>query len=151
MIPLSNIDLLSFQESLRFSSNANGASQVFDLIRKKFVRATPEEIVRQLWLMYFLEDRSINPKLIAVERSIQIHGMKKRFDVVVFSKNSEPLLLVELKAPQVALQQSAFDQIVQYNMGMKVPYTLISNGEKHYCIQIDHQQKAFTYLNHLPV
>jgi hypothetical protein len=127
-----------------------GSPTVFDPLRRKYVRATPEEIVRQLWILYFLESLSINPKLIAVERSIVIHGMKKRFDLVIFSKTTEPLLLIELKAPGIAIQQNVFDQIAQYNMGMHVPYALISNGEIHYCFQIDDQKRAFTFLENLP-
>ncbi len=151
MLPISDINLISYRDRLRLHQDKNGAPTVFDPVRRKYVRTTPEEIVRQLWIIYFLEALSLNPKLIAVERSIVIHGMKRRFDLVIFSNTTEPLLLVELKAPDIAIQQAVFDQIAQYNMGMQVPYALISNGEQHYCFQIDDEKKAFTFLNKLPI
>ena len=150
MIPLSDIDLLSLQTHLRLSHDLHGAPIVFDPIRKKNVRATPEEIVRQLWLLYFLEKLGLNPKMIAVERSILIHKMKRRFDLVVFSKSTDAILLVELKAPEITINQATFDQIAQYNMGMQVPYALVSNGAKHYCFSIDDQKKEFRFLKKLP-
>lgn len=150
MIPLSNIDLLSLQAHLRISQDEQGTSTVFDPIRKKHVRATPEEMVRQLWILYFLKVLGLNPKMIAVERSIVIHGLKRRFDLVIFSNTTDPILLVELKAPDITLHQAAFDQIAQYNMGMQVPYALVSNGAKHYCFSIDDQKKEFTFLEKLP-
>ncbi len=149
MIALQHIDLLALQDKLRFRRDANEAPTVLDPIRKKYVRATPEEIVRQLWLIYFLDTLSLNPKLIAVERSIHINGMKRRFDLVIFSNSTEPILLVELKAPEITIHQSAFDQIAQYNMGMQVPYALVSNGQKHYCFQINDEKKEFTFLEKL--
>jgi hypothetical protein len=149
--PLSDINLLALQKQLRVDYDLKGAPTVFDPLRRKYIRATPEEIVRQLWIIFFLENLSINPKLIAVERSIVIHGMKRRFDLVIFSKSTEPLLLIELKAPGVAIQQSVFDQIARYNMGMQVPYALVSNGEVHYCFEIDDQKRAFTFLEKLPL
>jgi hypothetical protein len=150
VLPLQNIDLLPFQSSLRYQKDKSGLTQVFDPIRKKFLIATPEEIVRQLWIAYFTEYLKVNPKLIAIERAFSINDLNKRFDLVVFSNTTKPVLLAEFKAPGVKITQSTFDQIAQYNMALHVPYTLVSNGMQHFCFQIDDKQKEFVWLKELP-
>ena len=103
--------------------------------------------MRQLWILYFLEIVRINPKLIAVERSIKISGVSRRFDLVVFDKSTAPVLLAEFKAPDVLISQAAFDQIGHYNMELHVPYSLVSNGIKHYCFRVDEEKRRFEFLD----
>ena len=151
MIPLAGIDLLLHQTSLKHSRDRKGQLLVLDLIRRKFIRATPEEIVRQLWIDYFLTIVKVNIKLIAVERVFNIDGMLRRFDLVIFDKSTHPILLAEFKAPGIKINQSAFDQIARYNMQLKVPYSLISNGNQHYCFQIDDEARGFVWQKTLPI
>jgi len=151
VLPLQHIDLLPFQSSLRYQKDKTGLTLVFDPIRKKYLIATPEEVVRQLWIAYFTEYLKINPKLIAIERAFTIHELNKRFDLVVFSNTPLPVLLAEFKAPGVKITQSTFDQIVQYNMALHVPFSLVSNGMQHFCFQIDDERKGFVWLKELPV
>ncbi|HZV68254.1 MAG TPA: type I restriction enzyme HsdR N-terminal domain-containing protein [Saprospiraceae bacterium] len=151
MIPLNNIDLLSFQENLKYDRDSLGQLLVLDPVRKKYIRTTPEEIVRQLWIVYFLNILKLNIKLIAVERLFVINGMPRRFDLVIFGKSTQPILLAEFKGPGIRIQQSVFDQIAQYNMKLQVPYSLVSNGSEHYCFQIDDEVKGFIWQENLPV
>lgn len=150
MHPLAPIDLLSLQPGLKLATGSANHTTVFDPVRRKYVPATPEEVVRQLWLLYFLHHLSLNPKLIAVEREISVHGFRRRFDLVIFNRNTTPILLAEFKAPDVALRQHVFDQVARYNMQLHVPYALISNGTQHYCFQIDEAREAFIFLDSLP-
>jgi len=147
LLPLKDIDLLSFQAGLKTSKDASGAALVFDPVRRKNIRTNPEEIVRQLWILYFLH---INPKLIAVERTIEINGMTRRFDLVLFDKTTQPFLLAEFKAPGIVINQVVFDQVGHYNMELKVPYSLVSNGSQHYCFRIDDVKKGFVFLEEIP-
>ena len=64
VLQLTGIDLLSYQNSLRYQRDTPGITRIFDPIRRKYFIATPEEIVRQLWIIYLTETRKINPKLI---------------------------------------------------------------------------------------
>ncbi len=149
MNSLSHIDLLSLQEGLKYSKDEKGVAIVFDPVRRRNVRATPEEIVRQLWILYFIDVLSLNKKLIAVERSFLIHGVQRRFDLVVFDKSTSPVLLVEFKAPDIPINQMTFDQVGHYNMQLKVPYALVSNGRHHYCFTIDDEKREFVFLGDL--
>ena len=144
------IDLLPFQSFLRYQKDKNGLTQVFDSLRKKYLLANPEEIVRQLWIIYLVENLKINPKLIAIERAFSINQLNKRFDLVIFSNDTKPLLLAEFKGPGVNISQSTFDQIAQYNMVLQVPYSLVSNGMQHFCFQINDDKKEFVWQKELP-
>ncbi len=79
----------------------SGSVMIFDIIRKKYVVLTPEEWVRQHVVHYLAEVKKVPVALIAVEREIALYGLRRRFDVVVFSRQGEPWLLVECKAPSV--------------------------------------------------
>ena len=151
MISLQQIDLLTLQSGIRISKDDKGVAMVFDPVRRKNVRATPEEIVRQLWIIYFLENLKLNPKLIAVERSFNILGKQRRFDLVIFDKTAKPVLLAEFKAPEVQVTQLTFDQIGHYNMELRVPYALVSNGSQHYCFIIDDEKRGFEFLDDIPL
>ena len=150
MQPL-NLDLLPFQSGLRYQKDKNGLTKIFDPLRKRYFIATPEEIVRQLWIVYLVDYLKLNPKLIAIERAFSINQLNKRFDLVIFSNTTKPVLLAEFKAPGVKITQSAFDQIAQYNMTLQVPYSLVSNGMQHFCFQIDDDRKGFVWQKELPV
>lgn len=150
MKPLSGYDILTWQSALRYQKDPKGQTQVFDLLRKKFLIVTPEEIVRQLWISFLTTQLLINPKLIAVERAFSINGLDKRFDLVVFNKEAQPVLLAEFKGPGIRINQSTFDQIAHYNMALHVPYSLISNGVNHYCFKIDDELKSFVWQDALP-
>ena len=151
MISLQQIALLTLQSGIRISKDDKGVAMVFDPVRRKNVRATPEEIVRQLWIIYFLENLKLNPKLIAVERSFNILGKQRRSDLVIFDKTAKPVLLAEFKAPEVQVTQLTFDQIGHYNMELRVPYALVSNGSQHYCFIIDDDRRGFEFLEDIPL
>ncbi len=151
MTLLTGIDLLPLQTSLKYSRDRKGQVLVLDPVRRKFVRATPEEIVRQMWIAHFINIVMVNIKLISVERVFMIEGMLRRFDLVIFDKSTHPVLLAEFKAPGIKIQQSTFDQIARYNMQLHVPYSLISNGSQHYCFQIDDEKKGFIWQKELPI
>lgn len=151
MIPLTGIDILELQSSLKISRDTNRLTTVWDPLRKKYILTNPEEIVRQLWITYLLEVLKINPKLIAVERAFSVMGMKRRFDMVIFGKSTHPILLAEFKGPEIPIRQTAFDQIARYNMQLQVPYSLLSNGSMHYCFKIDDERKEFVWQEKLPL
>ena len=88
----------------------NGQIWIFDMIRKRYVVLTPEEWVRQHFIHFLIENKGYPAQLIAVEKEIQVCGMKRRFDLVCYDRQANPYLIVECKAPSVALSQVVFDQ-----------------------------------------
>ena len=128
----------------------NGKWQIFDPVRKKYYVLTPEEWVRQHTLHYLITDKKYPVQWIAVEKELQINQTKRRFDIVVFNRQMTPEILVECKAPSIAVTQKTFDQANQYNWLLKAPYLFLTNGLKHYICQIDFEANQFKFLKELP-
>ncbi len=98
-----------------------------DSIRKKWVRLTPEEWVRQNWIQYLIKTKNYPPSLLSIEKEIRLGELKKRCDVVVY-KNDVPWMIVECKQPDVALSDSTLMQVLQYNIVSNCTYLIITNG-----------------------
>jgi type I site-specific restriction endonuclease len=81
--------------------------------------------------------------LIAVEKSLTLNSLSKRADIVVFDRKLEPWMLVECKKVEVKLDQSVFDQAARYNLVMKVPFLLITNGMQLLAAEIKNGQVEF--------
>lgn len=103
-------------------------TMIFDVVRKKWLVLTPEEWVRQHLLNYLVTVKQIPASRIAVEKELQLNGLRRRYDAVVFDRNRQPYLIVECKAPYVALDQSVIEQALRYNLSVKAELLLITNG-----------------------
>ncbi len=114
-----------------------GRQVIFDEVRKKPVALTPEEWVRQHILHYLIYDKQYPKSLIAVERSLDLNGLQKRFDVVVFATDGLPKMLIECKAPEETLNEKVFEQIARYNMKLRVKYLWVTNGASNFCCKLD--------------
>ena len=127
-----------------------GKSFIFDSIRKRFVSLTPEEWVRQNFVAFLAEEKKYPRALIANEMTISYNGLKKRCDTLVYNRKGEIILIVEYKAPNVAITQEVFDQVAVYNMKLKVNFMIISNGLDHFCCRIDYENMRYDYLKEIP-
>ena len=123
---------------------------IFDEIRKKFILLTPEEWVRQHVVQFLLQDKKYPKSYINVEKLIKINDLSKRYDGVVFQPNGEIFLLIECKAPEVAISQQTFDQIARYNLVLKAKYLMVTNGLNHYFCQMDFENEKYVFLKELP-
>ena len=131
--------------SFRFKNSENNVA-IFDEIRKKFILLTPEEWVRQHTLHYLIQDKNYPKSHINVEKLIKINTLNKRYDIVVFQPNGEIFLLIECKAPEVAISQQTFDQIARYNLTLKAKYLMLTNGINHYFCQMDFENEKYIFL-----
>ncbi|MBK7818729.1 MAG: type I restriction enzyme HsdR N-terminal domain-containing protein [Sphingobacteriaceae bacterium] len=77
-------------------------------------------------------------------KEIELNGIKKRYDVVVYNKQLQPFIIVECKAPGVELSQDVLEQASRYNLILNVEYVFITNGLN------DQLYKAGTMINDLP-
>ncbi|GAB6120642.1 type I restriction enzyme HsdR N-terminal domain-containing protein [Dysgonomonas termitidis] len=128
----------------------DGRLSVFDRLRRKFVTLTPEEWVRQHFINYLITEKGYPQALIANEIQINLNNQKRRCDSVVYDKTISPLVIVEYKSPDVEITQAVFDQIVRYNIVLKVKYLIVSNGLSHYCCRMDYSTQTFEYLADIP-
>jgi type I site-specific restriction endonuclease len=59
-------------------------------------------------------------------------------------------MIVEYKEPRVKITQGVFDQVVQYNSVLKVPFIVVTNGLIHYCCRMDYEKMGYEYLTDIP-
>ena len=127
-----------------------GKYYAFDRLRRKFVALTPEEWVRQHFINLLIEHKGYPESLIANEIQIELNKQKKRCDSVIYNRELSPLVIIEYKAPEVNITQDVFDQIVRYNIVLRVQYLIVSNGLSHYCCKINYDNQTFEYLKDIP-
>ena len=128
-----------------------GKTLIFDTIRKKFVVLTPEEWVRQNFIQYLKTEKKYPETLMAVEKQIMLNQTQRRFDLLIYSRNGQPHLIAEFKAPNVKITQETFDQVVRYNMTVRVERVVVSNGLQHFACEIDYVKNSYSYLPEIPV
>ena len=104
-------------------------------MRRKYVPLTPEEWVRQN-VLHFLLGKGYPASLIAIERGITVNDTQKRFDIVVYDRESNPLILVECKAQNEPINQQVVMQIAGYNLTLKAKYFWLTNGDDNYFIRL---------------
>ncbi len=129
---------------------AGDQTLIFDIIRKKFVKTTPEEIVRQHFIHYFIHEKKVPKGLISIEKSLHLNQLQKRYDLVIFNQAGQPVLILECKAPDIRITQKAFDQVARYNMVLQVKYLVVSNGSECYCCQLDLEKGEYMFLEDIP-
>ena len=103
--------------------------KVWDAFRKKWIVHTPEEWVRQ-HILHFLVQLGYPASCIQVERMVNYNGLRKRFDILVRDRKGAPWLLIECKAPKVALSIAETYQIATYNRILEAPYLCLTNGKE---------------------
>lgn len=131
--------------------NLENGNYIFDIIRKKYVLLTPEEWVRQHLLHYMVSEMRCPASLVGVEKGLTVNRLKKRFDVLAYHTNGQPVMLAECKSPDIKLDESVFRQAAIYNTVFRVKLLLITNGLEHFfCIYGD-DFSTFTLHKGLPV
>ena len=118
------------------TEDRDGKKFIFDEVRRKFISLTSEEWVRQNVIHYLIYDRKFSKSLIAVERGIELNGLQKRFDVVVFGNDGNPKMIIECKASEEKLDGKVFEQIARYNLSLNVDYLWVTNGVFNFCCKL---------------
>ena len=130
--------------------NTNGRMQIFDSLRGRYVALTPEEWVRQHFVHFLTDEKGYPAALMANEVRIELNGMSRRCDSVLFSQSLRPLMIMEYKRPDVRISSRTFAQICRYNIVMKVDWLIVRNGLEHYCCRMDYEQQTYSFLADIP-
>lgn len=123
---------LDFPEPVFRIRKVDGKDKLFDPLRKKWVVLTPEEWVRQNFIQVLIQVQQYPATLIALEKEMRFGELKKRFDILVYSKDHQPWLMVECKAMDVDLSEKTLQQILTYHAGLPVNWIFITNGVSTY-------------------
>ncbi|MBQ8968880.1 MAG: type I restriction enzyme HsdR N-terminal domain-containing protein [Bacteroidaceae bacterium] len=128
----------------------NGQTCVFDELRRRYIKVTPEEWVRQHFVHFLIGHLGYPQGLLANEVSLSLNQTTKRCDTVLYDLQARPRMIVEYKAPHIELTQKVFDQISRYNIVLRVPYLIVSNGIQHYCCRIHYELGRYEFLPEIP-
>lgn len=125
--------------------------KVFDPLRRKYVALSPEEYVRQHFTAWMIDSLGYPASLMNNEVSLSLNDTKRRCDTVVFRSDGSPAVIVEYKAPTVAITQKVFDQIARYNMVLRSHILIVSNGLSHFCCEMDYEKETYCFLPNIPL
>lgn len=128
----------------------NGRQCVFDPIRKKWLVFQPEELVRQLLIQFIILERKYPIAKLQVEKAIWVHSRYRRFDLLVYSQEVTPWMIVECKSPEITITQAVFDQIAAYNLALQAPYLVVTNGKSTFCAIMDTSTQSWKFLQDIP-
>ncbi len=115
---------------------------IYDLVRRTYLVLTPEEWVRQHWVHYFHFIKGKSLSSLIMERKIELNGTTKRIDLLVTEK-TEAQILLECKAPHIALTESVFEQAARYNTIISASQIILSNGLQHIYARLEQGQYFF--------
>ena len=143
------LNLPPYESRIRISPKTR-LEEIWDTQRKRWVRLTPEEWVRQHFVHFLISHQGFPAGCIGNEMSIKVGQLERRCDSVIFDKVGRPMVIVEYKAPSVAITQKVFDQISRYNMTLQVEWLIVSNGLQHYCCHLNRELQRFEFLSQMP-
>lgn len=123
---------------------------IFDPVRKKRVVLTPEEGVRQWLIKELTESKGYPTHLMSCEFAIAINSVRYRADLVLYSRDMQPLLMAECKAPNIKITKKSFDQILRYNLALKVRYLIVTNGHQTFLAKITTETGEYSFLTEIP-
>ncbi len=150
MRPSAELKLL-FPEFEYKLTQKDGKLFIYDGIAKKYRALTPEEWVRQHCLNYLTQHLNYPTSIIQIERGHEIDQMQRRTDIQVFDKQGDVFMLIECKAPHVALTAQTFQQISQYQKKNAARFLVLTNGLAHQIFEIDYTQTTTNQLTEFPL
>jgi len=128
---------------------------ILDPLRKKYVKLTPEEWVRQNFVQYLIHEGKYPKGLIGIEMMFNFNTMKKRVDILVHDRKGKPVMIVECKSPDIDIsdfyEDKVYDQIGEYNFGFKVPYAIVTNGMVNYAFRFSAEKKQYEHILEIPL
>lgn len=127
-----------------------GKTYIFDSIRKKYLVLTPEEWVRQHFIHLLTTYYGYSKTLLRLEGGIRYNRLQKRTDVVIYNNEGKPWLLVECKAADVAINRAVVEQASRYNLTLRCPFLVVTNGLNTFCFKIDFENNSSQQIQDLP-
>jgi hypothetical protein len=132
---------------------------IFDEIRNCYVRATPEEMVRQHWVQKMIRQLGYPRELIVVEKAIgelpHLVGSEapdRRLDILCYGKGAQslfPLLLIECK--DEPLTEGAVNQVIGYNYHVKAHFIAAAGQGEVRFGHFDEMEKKYVFASFLPL
>ena len=126
-------------------------NKVYDPIRQIYVKATPEEIVRQKTIKFLQLRLKVPQDKIIVERalgSLGVAGSRKRIDIGILDADDLIMAVVECKASLVGIDEAAHAQAENYLREINTRYFFVTDGVRFSGYYFNTQQ--FIKLEEIP-
>ncbi|EGT0000737.1 N-6 DNA methylase [Clostridium perfringens] len=123
------IDKIKSKVIKKIDKNKKENIYVNCIIRNKEIKLTPEELIRQLYLIKLIEEYNYEKERIKLEYPVSFGKEKKRADIVIFDKKDvlAPYIIVELKKPKL---KEGKEQLKSYCNATGAPIGVWTNGEQ---------------------
>ena len=121
---------------------------IWDPLRKREVTATPEERVRQWFIVQLRDTFGVPEHLMMSEVGFKFGAKSWRADIVVYDRSAAPLAVVECKRPDVAIDAHVVEQAMRYNSVLSVRYLFLTNGKNTYLYRLEGE--CFVPCEHIP-
>ncbi len=126
-------------------------SRVWDPLRKKMVALTPEEKVRQWFISVLRDSLKVPVHMMMSEVSMKLGDKPFRADILVYGRDTSPLMVVECKREDVDIDRTVLEQALKYNLVLGVKYIAITNGKKTFgFVRTDDGDAPFGQLKSFP-
>lgn len=122
--------------------------QIWDPLRKKEVAATPEERVRQWFIVQLRDAFGVPEHMMNSEVGFKFGAKSWRADILVYDRAGQPLAVVECKRPDVALDAHVIEQAMRYNSVLGVRFLFVTNGKMTYLYGL--KGDTFVPLDRIP-
>ena len=123
---------------------------VLDILRRRYVRLTPEEMVRQCFINYLIEYKGYPAALMGNEVQLSVGEKKLRCDSVLYDRDMQPRMIIEYKAPDIEITEKVLHQILSYNTQLNVKYLIMSNGTQHVCLRYNDDSGRWEFMPEIP-
>ena len=125
LVEIHNIEERIFTKQ---DAKGNDIPYINCLVRRKDIKLTPEEAVRQLFLQLLIEEYKYPVNRMELEYAVTFGREKKRADIVIFDKDqlTTPYIIVELKKPKLI---DGKEQLKSYCNATGAPIGIWSNGD----------------------
>jgi hypothetical protein len=128
----------------------NREKKLWNPIHKKALQNLPEERVR-LRIMEALIQRGWSKHRISTEEAIgKIGDSSMRTDLICYSEQFDPKLLVECKAEYISISAKTAEQVARYNQKVGAPYLLMTNGIADFWYAINKESGKVNELHEHP-
>ncbi len=110
---------------------------VYSVLRKRYVVLTPEEWVRQQLIQWMINALHYPKGLLNEEVALNYQGRRYRVDIIAYTPQGTPLLIIECKHPEMPLSEKHLYQLNHYRKLLKPRMVFLSNFYQTIGMQVE--------------
>lgn len=124
----------------------DGRKWLFNPVLKKRFKNRPEERVRLQWVDFLLHQTDWNKNRIGFETPVKLQREDRalRADLLLYSDEVSPHILIECKSDEIRLTDSTAVQAARYNSLLHAPYIILTNGNEDLVYKVENGKAVST-------